>query len=103
VVAVQANSTAEPVLAKIQKIAPLFKDLVLGDQGEVAVICFDHRIQMLQDFTGDTGKLDAAFKKLKAGSSKQSHGGRGRGSHQHAAPQASERRAFCCSSARRAT
>ncbi len=69
VVAVQANSTAEPVLAKIQRIAPLFKDLVLGDQGEVAVICFDHRIQLLQDFTGDTGKLDTAFKKLKAGSS----------------------------------
>jgi VWFA-related protein len=69
VVAIQANSSAEPVLAKIQKIAPLFKPLVVGDQGEVAVICFDHRIQMLQDFSSDTDKLDAALKKLKPGSS----------------------------------
>jgi VWFA-related protein len=68
VVAIQANSAAEPALPRIQKIAPLFKPLVLGDQGEVAILCFDHRIQMLQDFTGDTDKLDAALKKLKPGS-----------------------------------
>jgi VWFA-related protein len=69
VVAIQANSSAEPVLPKIQKIAPLFKPMVVGDQGEVAIIAFDHRIQVLQDFTSDTDKLDAALKKIKPGSS----------------------------------
>lgn len=69
VVAIQANSSAEPVLPKIRKIAPLFKDMVVGDQGEVAIVAFDHRIQVLQDFTSDSDKLDAALKKLKAGSS----------------------------------
>ena len=68
VVAVQANSTAEPVLAKIQKIGPLFKGLVTGDQGEVALLCFDHRIQTLQDFTSDTDKLEQALQKIRPGS-----------------------------------
>lgn len=69
VVAIQANSSAEPVLPKIQRIAPLFKPMVVGDQGEVAILAFDHRMQLLQDFTSDTDKLDAALKKIKPGSS----------------------------------
>jgi VWFA-related protein len=69
VVAVQANSTAEPALPKIQKIGPLFKGLITGDQGEVALICFDHRIQTLQDFTPDTDKLEQALQKIRPGSS----------------------------------
>jgi VWFA-related protein len=68
VVAVQANSTAEPVLAKIQKIGPLFDALVTGEQGEVAVVCFDHRIRVLQDFTSDSAKIKEAFTKLTPGS-----------------------------------
>lgn len=69
VVAIQANASAEPVLPKIQKIAPLFRPMVVGDQGEVAIVAFDHRIQLLQDFTNDTDKLEAALKKIKPGSS----------------------------------
>ncbi len=69
VVAVQANASAEPVLAKLQKIGPLFQPLVTGEQGEVAVLAFDHRIQTLQDFTSDGDKLDQAFRNLKPGSS----------------------------------
>jgi VWFA-related protein len=69
VVAIQANASAEPVLPKIQKIGPLFKPMVVGDQGEVAIVAFDHRIQVLQDFTSDTDKLEAALKKIKPGSS----------------------------------
>jgi VWFA-related protein len=41
----------------------------LGDQGEAAVLAFDHRIRTLQDFTTEKGKIDAAFKKLTPGSS----------------------------------
>lgn len=69
VVAVQANASSEPALSRVQKIAPLFKPLVVGDQGEVALVSFDHRIQVLQDFTSDVDKLGAAFQKIKAGSS----------------------------------
>jgi VWFA-related protein len=68
-VAIQANAAAEPVLPKIQKIAPLFKGMITGDQGEVALVAFDHRIQVLQDFTSDTDKLEQGLKNLRPGSS----------------------------------
>jgi VWFA-related protein len=69
VVAIQANSGAEPVLPKIQKIGSLFRGLVTGEQGEVALLGFDHRIQLLQDFTSDTDKIEEGLKKLRPGSS----------------------------------
>jgi len=69
VVAVQANWDMEAVLPRLQKIGPLFQPLVTGEQGEVAVLCFDHRIQLLQDFTNDPDLISQAFKKLKQGSS----------------------------------
>lgn len=68
VVAIQANSAAELVLPKIRSIGPLLANLVVGDQGEVAVIGFDHRIQLLQDFTNDSKKITDALAKLKPGS-----------------------------------
>ncbi|MGE5647249.1 MAG: VWA domain-containing protein [Acidobacteriota bacterium] len=69
VVAIQANASAEPVLSKIRKIGPLFKGLLTGDQGEVAIMAFDHRLQVLQDFTSDTDKVEEAMQKLRPGSS----------------------------------
>jgi VWFA-related protein len=69
IVAVQANAQVEGLLPKIQRIGPEIAALVTGDSGEVGVMCFDHRIQTLQEFTSDPAKLDAAFKKLKPGSS----------------------------------
>ncbi len=69
VVAIQANANAEPVLPKIQKVGSLFGGLVTGDQGEVAILSFDHRLQLLQDFTSDTDKIEEALKKLRPGSS----------------------------------
>jgi VWFA-related protein len=64
VVAIQANATVEPVLPRIRKIGPLFQGLVTGNQGEVAVLAFDHRIQTLQDFTSDGTKIEQAMEKL---------------------------------------
>jgi VWFA-related protein len=72
VVAIQANASAEPVLPVVRKIGPLLQGLVTGDQGEVAIVAFDHRIQTLQDFTTDTAKIEEALAKLRAGSSTSS-------------------------------
>ena len=69
VVAIQANANAEPVLPVVRQIGPLLQGLVTGDQGEVAVVAFDHRIQTLQDFTTDTGRIKEALAKLRPGSS----------------------------------
>jgi VWFA-related protein len=68
VVVIQANWDMEAVLPKLQKIGSLFQGLVTGEQGEVAVICFDHRIQVLQDFTSDGDLISQALEKLKRGS-----------------------------------
>jgi len=69
VVAIQADAKVESVIPKIQKIGTLLSNLVAGDQGEVAILAFDHRFQVLQDFTSDATKIQEGLKKLKPGSS----------------------------------
>jgi len=68
VVAIQANAGAEPVLDKIKTIGPLIEGLIAGEQGEVAVLAFDHRLRLMQDFTNDGKKVTEAIKKINAGS-----------------------------------
>lgn len=68
VVAVQANATVESIIPQIQKIGSVFDDLVIGENGEMAVLAFDHRIQTMTPFTSDPDKIHDAFKKIKAGS-----------------------------------
>src|SRR5579863_2633650 len=68
VVAIQANQEVEKILPQIQRLGSLLQAQVLGDEGEVAVLAFDHRIQTLTDFTSDPDKIAMALKKLKAGS-----------------------------------
>lgn len=69
VLAVQANSDVEPVIPMLRKTGMLLHGLVTGGEGDVAVLAFDHRMQVLQDFTSDPDKLDDAMQKLTAGSS----------------------------------
>ena len=68
VIAVQANAEVEKMLPAIQKMGSAISAQILGDDGEAAVIEFDHRIQTLGDFSSDPDKLSAALKKLKPGS-----------------------------------
>jgi len=68
VIAVQANAEVEKMLPAIQKVGAAISAQILGDDGEAAVIEFDHRIQTLSDFSSDPYKLSAALKKLKPGS-----------------------------------
>src|SRR5579863_1744536 len=68
VVAVQANANVEAILPQIRKIGSVFDDLVIGENGEMAVVAFDHRIQVMTPFTSDPDKIHNAFKNLKPGS-----------------------------------
>jgi VWFA-related protein len=68
VIAVQANSDVEGMLPKIQKVGSLLESIV-GESGDVALVAFDHRIRVLQEFTTDTGKITEALRKIKPGSS----------------------------------
>lgn len=68
VVAVQKSYNLNDILPRIQRIGPLLNDLLAGQDGEVALVAFDHRIQTVQDFTSETTKISAALKNLKPGS-----------------------------------
>jgi VWFA-related protein len=69
VLAVQANSDVQAFLPKLKKSANLLHGLVTGVEGDLAILAFDHRMQVLQDFTSDPDKLDMAMQHLSAGSS----------------------------------
>lgn len=68
VLAVQANSEVEGFLPKLKKSANLLHGLVTGVEGDVAILAFDHRMMLLQDFTNDPDKLDDAMQHLRSGS-----------------------------------
>ena len=69
VVLVQANNEVTEALPRIQKIGNLIGEMVVGDNGEAALVEFDHRLQTLLNFTSDPGQIGDAFKKIKPGSS----------------------------------
>lgn len=69
VVIVQANSRAEQLLPSVKKSASLFGPIVAGETGEIALIAFDHRVQVLTPFTSNPDQVKNAFNQLKAGSS----------------------------------
>jgi VWFA-related protein len=69
VIAVQANDHVEGILPKIAKIGAMIQPLIIGDQGEVAIVAFDHRFRWVQeDFTSDPNKIEGALKKITPGS-----------------------------------
>ncbi len=69
VICMQANASVEGILPQVKKIGNLVAPLIIGDQGEAAVIAFDSRIRKIQDFTSDPDKITKAVKDLYAGSS----------------------------------
>jgi VWFA-related protein len=69
VVAVQSSANMVKVLPGIRKIGSLFSGLVLGENGEIAVLSYDHRVQTMAGFTSDPDTISSAFKNIKIGSS----------------------------------
>ena len=67
VVAIQSNAEVEKILPQVNKIGNLIKPLILGDLGEAAVVTFDSRVRVLQDFTSDPDKITMAIRKIYAG------------------------------------
>jgi len=68
VVAIQQSSYLDGALRNIQKSGSQLNDSVAGEDGEVAVIGFDHEVHVLQNFTGETEKISEAMKNMKLGS-----------------------------------
>lgn len=69
VVAIEASDRVDGViLNQIKKLGTLMP-LVVGDHGEAAVMAFDSRLRVMQDFTTDSDKVKAAIDKINAGNS----------------------------------
>jgi len=68
VLCIQSSGRVEGLLPHIQKSGILYPYLVLGEEGEAAVISFDSRIEVRQEFTKDPNKLIEAVKKVRVGS-----------------------------------
>lgn len=68
VIAIQCSDRTDSVLKQIKKAGDLFGPQVIGDDGEGAVLAFDHRIREMQSFTNDGTKITEAIKKINGGS-----------------------------------
>ncbi|HLJ16829.1 MAG TPA: VWA domain-containing protein [Bryobacteraceae bacterium] len=67
VVAVQASDISAAALAKIKKTGSMIQPLLIGERGEAAVLAFDDKIHVLQNFTSDPGSITEAIRKIKPG------------------------------------
>ncbi len=68
VLLIQSSAHVEGLLPQVNKIGNLIGPQVIGEAGETAVIAFDSRIRVLQEFTTDSSKVSAAVKKIQPGS-----------------------------------
>jgi len=66
-VCIQRSNNIEVMLPKIQKMGNVMHDMLIGQDGEAAILSFDHRLELLQDFTQDADKINEAVKKIKPG------------------------------------
>ena len=69
VVAVQRSSNVDIFLSKLQRIGTQLNQLLAGQDGEIAIVGFDHRLQVMQDFTKEGTKVSEAMQKMTPGSS----------------------------------
>lgn len=72
VIVVETNDTTAPLLDEVRPLGSIFSDLLMGPQGQVALITYSDHVDLAQDFTRNGDKLDAALRKLS---------GRGSGLH----------------------
>jgi VWFA-related protein len=72
VIAVQANELADKILPQVNKIGVMLKPIVLGDNGEAAVIAYDKRVRLMQPFTSDADDITRAIKAIRMGGSSSS-------------------------------
>jgi VWFA-related protein len=68
VVAIECTARVESILPQIKHLGSLVQT-VIGAQGEAAILKFDGRIMLMQDFTNDPDKVKVAINKINAGSS----------------------------------
>jgi VWFA-related protein len=69
VIVVETNDTTAPLLEDVRPLGSLFSELVMGPQGQAALITYSDRVDLVQDFTTNGDKLDTALRGIKGGGS----------------------------------
>lgn len=69
VILVNNSDRIESLLPEVRKLGVLFTTLLLGEQGEAAILTYDHLVLVKQDFTHNAGQLEKALADIKLGSS----------------------------------
>ena len=64
VVVVETNDATEPFLDSVKPLGSMFSEMVMGPQGEVAVLTYSDRVNLALDFTSDGDKLDSVLRGL---------------------------------------
>jgi VWFA-related protein len=68
VICIQSNAHVEHFMPQLKKLGNLIKPLLIGDQGEAAIITYHSTIKTLQEFTSDADKITLATSKIYPGS-----------------------------------
>ena len=66
VVVVEANTTTAPLLDEIHPLGPVFSSLMLGPQGQAAVLAYSDQVRVVQDFTQNGDELESALRGIEA-------------------------------------
>ena len=72
VIVVETNDATAPFLDSVRPLGSMFSDMVMGPQGEVAVLTYSDHVDLALDFTPNGDKLDTVLRGLQ---------GRGGGMH----------------------
>jgi VWFA-related protein len=64
VIVVETNDTTDPFLDSVHPLGSMFSDMVMGPQGEVAVLTYSDRVDKALDFTSNGDKLDTVLRGL---------------------------------------
>ena len=66
VIVIQTNNTVIPLLDQVHPLASMFSSLLVGTQGEAAVIFYNDRVTLGQDFSNDSDRLATTFRDFTA-------------------------------------
>ena len=64
VIVVETNDTTAPFLDSVHGLGSMFSDMVMGPQGEVAVLTYSDHVERPLDFTNNGDKLDTVLRGL---------------------------------------
>lgn len=66
IIVVETNDTTAPFMDAVRPLGSLFSEMVMGPQGQVAVLTYSDRVDLALDFTSDGDKLDSVLRGLNA-------------------------------------